>query len=86
MSTFIFKFGKHKGKSLQIVQKVDPSYIEWAKINAPKLLEEYKPVPKKTEPAPRREPPEDSEVTPSALQPNLNFLFEKSDHLSYENK
>lgn len=74
MGTFIFKFGKHKGKSLQIVEKIEPSYIEWARKNAPKLLEEWKPTPR---PAPPRiEPPDESEVVKSAMQPNLDFFNE----------
>lgn len=76
MSSFIFKIGKHKGKSLQFVEKIDPSYIKWARENAPNLLEEYKPKIKLIEPAPRKEPPEESEVPKSALQPNINFLNE----------
>jgi len=72
----ILRSGKHKGKSLQLVQKIDPNYIEWVRENQPKMLEEYKPKPKEVKPTPRREPPEDSEVKESALKPNLNFLNE----------
>ena len=72
--SFIFKAGKHKGKSYGLVKKIDSSYIKWAEQNAPKLLEEWKPTPK---PAPPRiEPPEESEVVKSAMQPNLDFFNE----------
>jgi hypothetical protein len=76
MSEFVFRSGKHKGKSLQLVKKIDPGYVEWVRENQPKMLEEYKPKPKPTEPAPRREPPEDSEVPESSLKPNTNFWNE----------
>lgn len=76
MSSFVFRSGKHKGKSLQLVQAIDPSYIVWVKENQPKMLEEHKEKPKPKEPPPRREPPPDDEVKEETLKPNLNFLNE----------
>ena len=76
MSSFVFQKGKHKGKSLQLVEKIDPQYIVWAKENAPGLLKEWKPTPKPA--PPRMEPPEDGEVVKSAMQPNLDFLNQKN--------
>ena len=48
---FVFKFGKHAGKTLDWVEENAPSYLAWAKINAPNLLKEPKPkaVPKPAE-------------------------------------
>lgn len=74
MSSFVFKIGKHKGKSLELVKKIDPGYIKWAEQNAPKILEEYKPKPKPAEP--RKEVPEVNENKKSAIQPNLDFFNE----------
>ena len=42
MSAFTFRSGKHIGKSLQLVEKIDPKYIIWIKENCPKMLEETK--------------------------------------------
>ena len=34
----VFKFGKYKGHKLTDVERIDPSYIRWAKQNAPNLI------------------------------------------------
>ena len=33
-----FRFGKYKGYTLVEVESIDPSYIRWAKQNAPNLI------------------------------------------------
>ena len=33
-----FRFGKYKGYTLVEVESIDPSYIKWAKQNAPNLI------------------------------------------------
>lgn len=74
---FIFRSGKYEGKSYGMVRKINPSYIEWVRENAPAMLKEKKEK-KEPKPAPpRMEPPEESNPNRSAIQPNLNFLFEK---------
>lgn len=73
--SFVFKKGKYVGCSIEFVKKTNPSYIEWAKANAPYLLKE--PKIKEPKPAPERiEPPEVNEKKGYVLTPNLNFLFE----------
>jgi hypothetical protein len=74
--SLIFRSGKHEGKSIELVKKIDPGYIEWVKENRPEMLEEYKPKVKKQESKEKVQPPEDEEVKPKSLQPNLNFLNE----------
>ena len=77
MSEFVFRSGKHKGRSLQIVQAIDPGYFAWIKENRPEMLEESKEKKKPMKAAPRIEPPEVSSGAKSAIQPNLNFWNEK---------
>lgn len=78
----IFRSGKHAGKTLQEVQEIDPSYIAWVKENRPEMLKERKvKEPAQPKPSgPRIEPPEDSEVVQSSIQPNLDFLNQKGDY------
>lgn len=38
----IFRTGKHAGKSLEEVQKIEPGYIRWIKENRPEMLKERK--------------------------------------------
>ena len=68
----------HAGKTFSEVERTNPSYIEWAKKNAPNLLKESKP--KNVIPRERKEPKEDSEVVKSSLQPNLDFLNQKNEY------
>ena len=75
--SFIFRGGKHNGKSYGIVRKIDPGYITWCEENAPNMLKEKKKPAAPVETSARKEPPEDSEVIESSLKPNLNFLNEK---------
>lgn len=85
---FIFKGGKHSGKTYSFVSQIDPSYITWCEKNAPGMLKERKQ--KKERPAPPKivNPPEVSSGTKSAIQPNLNFVFERGgihSSIIYEN-
>ncbi len=75
---FILTKGMHAGKTIAELEITHPSYIEWAKTNAPNLLKGKKVKIEIKEPGPRIEPPEKSNVK-SVLQPNLDFLNEKSD-------
>ncbi len=79
--SFIFRGGKHKGKSYGIVRKIDPGYISWCEDNAPNMLKEKKKPAAPVAASVRKEPPEDSEVIESSLKPNLNFLNEKSSNI-----
>ena len=68
---FTFRFGKHSGRTYAWVEENEPSYIEWAKKNAPNLFEAHKSKP-------------NTKVTliedkPVGLQPNLNFDNEGPD-------
>ena len=74
---FVFKFGKHSGKSYALVKKTDPGYIKWAEANAPNLLKEKK----KVEPKPATPivaPPESSGEKSIVTLPNLGFFSEKN--------
>lgn len=73
---FIFKFGKHSGRTYAWVEENDPTYIDWARKNAPRLLEQPKP---KTEPKTNIVMIEDK---PNGLQPNHNFYNEGPDPIS----
>lgn len=71
---FVFKFGKHAGKTYAWVEKNAPSYLRWAEENAPNLLKAPKPKPvakpiAKVEVMTEQEPK-------SSLQNNLNFYNE----------
>lgn len=74
--SFKFKFGKHAGKSYAWVEENDPSYIDWAKKNAPNLLKASAP---KAAPKTTVVPLEDKI---SGLQPNYNFYNEGPDPIS----
>jgi hypothetical protein len=79
---FIFRSGKYEGKSYGLVKKMNPGYLDWVKLNQPKMLEEgkSKPVPvAPTQLAVRKEVPENSEVISSSLGPNLDFLKQVGD-------
>lgn len=66
---FIFRNGKHTGKTYKFVKETNPSYICWAEENAPGLLKEpKKKVIKETQ---------DGEIKKwGNLSPNLNFFNE----------
>lgn len=73
---FIFRGGKHNGKTYGEVKKKDPGYIYWCEQNAPGMLKEKKAKiiePRPSEPVPRKEPPPDDEVQESSLKPNVDF-------------
>lgn len=74
---FKFRFGKHAGKTYAWVEENDPSYIDWAKNNAPNLLKA---------PAAPKVPPK-TKIVPleeklQGLQPNTNFYNEGPDPIS----
>lgn len=75
---FVFKFGKHAGKTYEWVEENHPSYIVWAEESAPNLLKE---------PKPKAKPVEQKAITFSdaksiAMTPNLNFWNEGPSPLS----
>lgn len=73
---FVFSKGKYAGESIKEVKRKNPSYITWAKENAPYLFKDYKIAAPTPKPAQERiEPPETSE-NKSVIQPNLNFFNE----------
>jgi len=67
----IFRTGKHAGKTLEEVQRIEPSYINWIKENRPEMLKEKK-QPTKSESGPK-EVPEESEKK-YILPENTDFL------------
>lgn len=75
--SFIFRSGKYQGKTVGLVKKINPSYIDWVLENKPEMLEEKAvPAPKK-EKRTYKEVPDDSEVEPkTTLENNTNFLNE----------
>ena len=77
---FIFKYGKHTGKTYAWVEEHYPSYLVWVRENAPNLLKEPKP---KVEPKPveKKELTFRDEKLPS-MEPNLNFYNEGPDENS----
>jgi hypothetical protein len=77
MGDFIFWGGKHKGKSLQLVEKTDPQYVAWVRANAPNLLKEQK-VKKEIVVV---KPQEIAAKPKMTLEPNLDFLKQKGDKL-----
>jgi len=70
---FVFKAGKHVGKTYAWVEEHHPTYIDWCLKDAPALLG-IKPKPK-----PSVTPLEDKLV---GLQPNYNFYNEGPDPIS----
>lgn len=73
--SFVFKYGKYKGKTYKFVLLNNPSYIEWVKLNAPNLLKEKKQPEAQKEPFVRKEPPADEDAPPSGRLPeNIDFL------------
>ena len=45
----VFRSGKYKGQSLEVVKQINPGYIRWIRENRPEMLVERKPTPKKKE-------------------------------------
>ena len=80
---FIFRSGKHAGKTIAWVRENHPSYLSWVQENQPNMLKgsEDKPKPKVEVKAVA------VEVTKSMV-PNLNFWNEGPDPISipYLNK
>ena len=77
----VFKGGKYAGKRFGVIKFSDPQYARWAVENAPGLLKAKKASEPK-QPSPRIEPPENSDVPKSAIQPNMDFFTEKSNRQS----
>lgn len=74
--SFIFRSGKYQGKTVGLVKKMNPSYIDWVLENNPKMLKEKAAPPEKKDYI-RKEVPDDSDVEPkTTLTDNLNFLNE----------
>ena len=85
---FIFKGGKHDGKTYAWVMQNYPSYISWCKENAPNMLKA------RPTPVPKQEPKTETKDlkfrdTPfTSLTPNMDFWDEGPDEMSipYLNK
>jgi len=75
---FVFKFGKHAGKTYEWVEENNPSYIVWAEESAPNLLKESKPKPKPVE----QKTITFSDAKSTTMSPNLNFWNEGPSSLS----
>lgn len=78
---FIFRGGKHDGRTYKWVKQNYPGYIRWCEENAPNMLKERaapKPI---EEPQPKKELKFRDEPIKS-LVPNLNFWNEGPDELS----
>jgi hypothetical protein len=79
-NSFIFKYGKHKGKSVAWVDDNDPSYLIWVQENAPNLLKD---TPKKVEPKPAEPKKVEFRKEPiKTMVPNMNFWNEGPDERS----
>jgi hypothetical protein len=66
----ILRSGKHTGKTLEEVQRIEPSYINWIKENRPEMLKEKKQPTKSETP---KEVPEESRKN-YRLPENVDFL------------
>lgn len=66
----------HAGKTFAEVEQKFPSYIKWAKENAPNLLKDS--ISKKPKEINKNLNIE-NEIIPNSLQPNLDFLNQKSE-------
>jgi hypothetical protein len=74
MGSFIFKSGKHIGKSLDWVEEFDSGYLNWVKENRPQMLKETSTPIKKNK--------KDNELPDSpisAIKPNMDFDNEKKE-------
>ena len=85
---FILRSGKHKGKSIALVRKIDKGYLDWVAENQPKMLEESKGKQKPAEPISQKTREErieyriypdslDESEKKNVLTPNLKFLNER---------
>jgi len=77
--SFIFKYGKHTGKSVAWVNDNDPSYLIWVKENAPNLLKDK---PKKVEEKCEPKKVEFRNEPIKTMVPNMNFWDEGPHELS----
>ena len=77
--SFIFKYGKHTGKSVAWVNDNDPSYLIWVKENAPNLLKDK---PKKVEEKCEPKKVEFRNEPIKTMVPNMNFWNEGPDERS----
>lgn len=82
---FVLRSGKHAGKTVGLVRKIDKGYLEWIEINQPKMLEDSKSKQRPVEQIIQktREERIESRVYPDSLDesekknvltPNLSFL------------
>jgi hypothetical protein len=72
---FVFKFGKHVGKTYAWVEEHHPTYIDWVKKEAPHMLKAKAAAKPKTTVT-------QLDDNPKSLQPNLNFYNEGPDPMS----
>lgn len=77
-NNFVFRFGKHSGKTYGWVEDNDPSYIKWAREKAPNLLKPPKPKAKQSE----KKEVKFRDKPLETLQPNMNFYNEGPDEIS----
>lgn len=76
---FVFRGGKHNGKTYGWVRLNEPSYITWCKEKAPFMLKT------KAEPKPQPEIKKEikfSDGPIASIQPNLNFWNEGPEDIS----
>lgn len=68
---FVFKKGKHKGKTVSWIEDNDPGYLVWVEECAPELLENSNKK-ETVDTEPKYKEPEVDHIE-SAIKPNLNF-------------
>lgn len=74
MEGFIFRSGKHNGKTLEWVEEFDSNYLNWVKENRPEMLKEHS-APKTSSKVKKDHELLDSPIT--AMKPNMDFDNEK---------
>lgn len=79
---FIFRSGKHIGKSLVWVEEFDSNYLNWIKENRLEMLKEH-PTPKSSSKVKKDHELPDSPIT--AMKPNMGFDNEKKQQNNGEN-
>lgn len=78
--THKFRSGKHAGKTVEEVLKIEPGYIDWVEENQPQMLrpsmnQKYQPQAKPEIKQQKKEPPPDHKVVPkTTLEENKDFL------------
>ncbi len=72
MSDFVFRTGKHTGKTLEWVEQNDSSWLTWVKANRPEMLKVIA-----VKPSGRKNESELPDHPITAMKPNMNFDNEK---------